>query len=94
VPVDAFWSVTVYDDKGMFIVNEHDAYSYNSITAKKDEDGSVAIHFGGAPAQDNFLPILTLPAIFVKHKRSLQSCYSHCLFKYKQNLLYLSSSIS
>ena len=57
VPVDAFWSVTVYDDKGMFIVNEHNAYSYNSVTAKKNEDGSVAIHFGGDPGQDNFLPI-------------------------------------
>ena len=57
VPVDAFWSVTVYDDKGMFIVNEHDAYSYNSVTSKKNEDGSVTIHFGGDPAQDNFLPI-------------------------------------
>jgi len=57
VPVDAFWSVTVYDDKGMFIVNEYDAYSYNSVTSKKNEDGSVTIHFGGDPAQDNFLPI-------------------------------------
>ena len=57
VPVDAFWSVTVYDDKGMFIVNEHDAYSYNSVTAKKNEDGSATIHFGGDPGQDNFLPI-------------------------------------
>ena len=57
VPVDAFWSVTVYDDKGMFIVNEHNAYSYNSITSKKNEDGSVTIHFGGNPGQDNFLPI-------------------------------------
>ena len=58
VPVDAFWSVTVYDDKGMFIVNEHDAYSYNSVTAKKNEDGSATIHFGGDPGQDNFLPIV------------------------------------
>jgi len=57
VPVDAFWSVTVYDDKGMFIVNEYDAYSYNSVTAKKNEDGSATIHFGGDPGQDNFLPI-------------------------------------
>jgi len=57
VPVDAFWSVTVYDDKGMFIVNEYDAYSYSSVTSKKNEDGSVTIHFGGDPGQDNFLPI-------------------------------------
>jgi len=57
VPVDGFWSVTVYDDKGMFIVNEQDAYSYNSVTAKQNEDGSATIHFGGDPGQDNFLPI-------------------------------------
>jgi len=57
VPVDAFWSVTVYDDKGMFIVNDYDAYSYSSVTAKKDEDGRATIHFGGDPGQDNFLPI-------------------------------------
>ena len=35
VPVDAFWSVTVYDDKGMFIVNEHDAYSYNTSPRRR-----------------------------------------------------------
>jgi hypothetical protein len=58
VPVDAFWSVTVYDDKGMFVVNEYDAYSYNSVTSKRNEDGSVTIHFGGDPEQDNFLPIV------------------------------------
>jgi hypothetical protein len=51
VPVDAFWSVTVYNDKGMFIVNEHDAYSFNSVTAKKNEDGSVTIHFGATPGR-------------------------------------------
>jgi hypothetical protein len=42
----------------MFIVNEYDAYSYNSVTAKRNEDGSVTIHFGGDPGQDNFLPIV------------------------------------
>lgn len=58
VPVDAFWSVTVYDEKGMFAVNDYDAYSYNSVTAKRHKDGSVTIHFGGDPKQDNFLPIV------------------------------------
>ncbi len=58
VPVDAFWSVTAYDDKGMFAVNEYNAYSYNSVTAKRNPDGSATIHFGGDPEQDNFLPIV------------------------------------
>lgn len=58
VPVDAFWSVTAYDEKGMFAVNEHNAYSYNSVTAEKNEDGSVTIHFGGDPKQDNFISIV------------------------------------
>jgi len=58
VPVDAFWSVTVYDAEGMFAVNEHDAYSYNSVTAKRDMDGSVTLRFGGDPDQDNYLHIV------------------------------------
>lgn len=58
VPVDAFWSVTVYDEKGMFAVNEHDAYSFNSVTAKRDRDGSVTLRFGGDSDQDNYLHIV------------------------------------
>jgi len=27
------------------------------VTAKKNKDGSVTIHFGGDPKADNFLPI-------------------------------------
>ena len=58
VPADAFWSVTLYDTEGWMPVNKYKAYSFNSVTAKKDEDGSVTIHFGGDPKADNFLPIL------------------------------------
>jgi len=57
VPVDAFWSVTLYDDEGWIPLNEHKAYSFNNVTAKKDKDGSITIHFGGDPKADNFLPI-------------------------------------
>ena len=35
----------------------HD-YSFNDVTAKKDKDGSITIHFGGDPKADNFLPIV------------------------------------
>ena len=58
VPVDAFWSVTVYDADGFLPVNEYDAYSFNDVTAGKNEDGSITIHFGGDPGQDNFIPIV------------------------------------
>jgi hypothetical protein len=58
VPVEAFWSVTLYDDKGLMPVNEYQAYSFNNVTAKKDQDGSITIHFGGDPKADNFLPIV------------------------------------
>jgi len=58
VPVYGFWSVTLYDDKGWIPANEYDAYSFNNVTAKKAEDGSITIHFGGDPKSDNFLPIM------------------------------------
>jgi hypothetical protein len=58
VPVDAFWSISVYNAKGYFEPNKENAYSVNSITAKKSDDGSVAIQFGGdAAAAPNHIPI-------------------------------------
>jgi hypothetical protein len=58
VPVDGFWSVSVYNAEGYFQKNEATAYSVNNITAKKDSDGGVTIHFGGDPKQPNYLSIL------------------------------------
>lgn len=57
VPVDGFVSVTVYDAKGFMKKNEYDAYSVNNVTAEKNPDGSVTIHFGGEPGKPNYLPI-------------------------------------
>ncbi|AEW00036.1 carboxylesterase [Niastella koreensis] len=58
VPVDAFWSVSVYNADGFFEKNKSNAYSLNSITAKKETDGSVVIQFGGCDGKTaNCLPI-------------------------------------
>jgi hypothetical protein len=58
VPVDGFWSISVYNAEGFFEPNERDAYNVNSITAVHDDDGSVTVRFGGDgdPAR-NSLPI-------------------------------------
>ncbi len=57
VPVEAFWSVTVYNSEGFFTPNDLNAYSYNSVTSKTNANGSVTIHFGGDPKAANYLPI-------------------------------------
>ena len=59
VPVDGFWSVIVYDEKGYIPKNDRGVYSFNNLTAKKDPDGSVTIQFGGDPAKAaNCIPIV------------------------------------
>ncbi len=57
VPVDGFTSITVYNSKGYLEKNSLDAYSINNITAQKNQDGTVTIHFGGDPSNSNYLPI-------------------------------------
>ncbi|MEW9836180.1 DUF1254 domain-containing protein [Mesorhizobium marinum] len=47
VPVDGFWSISVYNREGFFQENPLHAYSLNNVTAKKGADGSVAVQFGG-----------------------------------------------
>jgi hypothetical protein len=59
VPVDAFWSVSLYNAEGYYEKNPYDAYSINSITGKKSADGSIAIQFGGCDGKiPNCLPIM------------------------------------
>ncbi|MFB6140122.1 MAG: DUF1214 domain-containing protein [Halosimplex sp.] len=55
VPVDGFWSVTVYNRDLYLEENQYDAYSVNDVTTERNADGSVTIHFGGDPDQPNFL---------------------------------------
>jgi hypothetical protein len=60
VPVSGFWSVSVYNEQGYYEKNQYNAYSLNSITAKKSADGSIAIQFGGCDGKiPNCLPITT-----------------------------------
>ena len=59
VPVDGFWSISVYDDKGYFAPNPENAYSLNNLTAKASDDGTFAIQFGGCDGKiANCLPTL------------------------------------
>ena len=58
VPVDGFWSISVYNKDGYFEKNPQNAYSVNNLTAKKNADGSVDIQFGGCDGKSaNCLPI-------------------------------------
>ncbi|MBA4709335.1 DUF1214 domain-containing protein [Aquitalea magnusonii] len=57
VPVDAFWSITVYNKNGFYEAPVN-AISVNSYTAKKDSDGTVTVNFGGNPKAINYLRIM------------------------------------
>jgi len=58
VPVDAFWSVSVYNADGFFEPNALNAYSINSVTGQKDRDGAITIQFGDCSKETaNCLPV-------------------------------------
>ena len=58
VPVDGFWSISVYNAQGYFEKNAQNAYTLNNITARKESDGSVAIQFGACDSKiPNCLPV-------------------------------------
>jgi hypothetical protein len=58
VPVDGFWSVSVYNADGYFEPNTRGAYSINNLTGSRNADGSITIHFGGNDDRPNLLPIV------------------------------------
>ena len=59
VPVDGFWSVSLYNAQGYYEKNSFDAYALNNITAKKGADGSIDIQFGDCDGKiPNCLPIM------------------------------------
>jgi hypothetical protein len=57
VPVDGFWSVTVYNQERFMVPNEYNSYSLNSLTAKKNADGTTTLNLGGDPKAENYLYI-------------------------------------
>lgn len=59
VPVDSFWSVSLYNAAGYFEENALGVNSVNSLTAVPDADGGVTIRFGvQLDGASNPLPIM------------------------------------
>ncbi|MBR0743151.1 DUF1254 domain-containing protein [Bradyrhizobium japonicum] len=59
VPVDGFWSISLYNAEGYFEKNPYTAYSLNNLTATKSADGSTTVQFGGCNGKiPNCLPIM------------------------------------
>ena len=59
VPVDGFWSISLYNAESYFQKNDYNAYSLYNITAKKNADRSITIQFGGRDGKiANCLPIM------------------------------------
>ena len=58
VPVDGFWSISLYNAQGYFPTDSGDAVSVNNLTASRNEDGSITVNFGGDTSLTNRLPML------------------------------------
>jgi hypothetical protein len=58
VPVDGFWSVSLYNAEGYFPQDAGAKVSINNLTAVRDPDGSTTIRFGGSSGHPNHLPTM------------------------------------
>jgi hypothetical protein len=59
VPVDGFWSISLYNAQGYYEANPLNAYSLNSLMARRSGDGAVQVQFGGCDGRvPNCLPIM------------------------------------
>ena len=58
VPVDAFWSISVYNAAGYFEPVDTNVVSINSVTADRNHDGSITVRFGagGEPNTIGIMP--------------------------------------
>ena len=58
-PVDAFWSVTVYNAEGFYEANDLGVFSINSVTSEPNADGTTTVHLGGCEdGRANCIPIM------------------------------------
>jgi hypothetical protein len=59
VPVEAFWSIIVYNAEGYVPPNKLNFYTLNNITGQRNADGSVPVQFGGCDGKTpNCIPIV------------------------------------
>jgi len=59
VPVDGFWSISVYNAQGFYEKNAANAYTLNNLTAQKGSDGAITVQFGDCDGKvANCLPIV------------------------------------
>ena len=79
VPVDGFWSISLYNKAGYYEKNDRDIYVINDRNATKNADGSVTIHFGGDPSKPNFLYIMEgwnyVVRLYLAHKEILDGTW-------------------
>jgi len=73
VPVDGFWSISIYNKDGYFEKNKFDSYSINSVAAKPNNDGSVTVNFGtNNNEKKNFLYVMDgwnyIVRLYLPHK--------------------------
>ena len=58
VPVDAFWSITVYNAEGYLEANDLGRNNFNNFTAQPNENGSITMNFGACEdGRINCIPI-------------------------------------
>jgi hypothetical protein len=59
VPVDGFWSISLYNPQGYFPQDSGGPVSVNNLTATPGPDGAITVHFGGCKdGRPNCLPLV------------------------------------